>query len=85
MPDTLTTAAGERIAGPDRPPAELLDVCAVADMLGASPRHVYRLADAGRLPAPIKLGALVRWPRRIVLDWIAAGCPAVRTVGRAGR
>jgi excisionase family DNA binding protein len=85
MTETLTTAAGERIAGPDRPPAELLDVRTVANMLGVSPRHVYRLSDAGRMPAPVKLGALVRWPRRAVLDWIAAGCPAVRTVGRAGR
>ena len=85
MTETLTTAAGERIGGPDRAPAELLDVRAVADMLGASIRHVYRLSDAGRMPAPVKLGALVRWPRRIVLDWIAAGCPAVRNVGRAGR
>jgi excisionase family DNA binding protein len=72
-------------AGPDRPPAELLDVRAVAHMLGASTRHVYRLSDAGRMPAPVRIGALVRWPRWIVLDWIAAGCPAVRNVGRAGR
>jgi excisionase family DNA binding protein len=85
MSKTMPTAAGERVAGPDRPPAELLDVRAVADMLGISVRTVYRLSDAGRIPAPVKLGALVRWPRRAVLDWIAAGCPAVRTVGRAER
>ncbi|MCC6238755.1 MAG: helix-turn-helix domain-containing protein [Phycisphaerales bacterium] len=84
MTETLTNATGERIAGPTQP-AELLPVRAVAEMIGASPRHVYRLSDAGRMPAPIKLGALVRWPRRVVLDWIAAGCPAVRTVGRTGR
>jgi excisionase family DNA binding protein len=85
MSETMPPAAGERIAEPDRPQAELLDVRAVAGLLGASPRHVYRLADAGRMPAPVKLGALVRWSRRAVLDWIAAGCPIARNVGRAGR
>ena len=79
MSETMPTAA------PDRAPAELLDVRAVAGVLNVSVRTVYRLADAGRMPAPVRLGALIRWPRRAVLDWIAAGCPAVRTVGRAER
>jgi excisionase family DNA binding protein len=56
----------------------LLDVRAVAQLLGCSPRHVYRLADAGKMPAPVRLGALVRWPRAAIEDWIAAGCPVVR-------
>lgn len=83
MFESMNTATGERIAGPTQP-AELLDVRAVADMLGASTRHVYRMADAGKMPAPVKLGALVRWPRRIVLDWIAAGCPSIRST-KGGR
>ena len=58
---------------------ELLDVRAVAALLGGcSTRHIYRLADAGRMPRPVKLGTLVRWRRAEVLDWISAGCPAVR-------
>lgn len=80
MPDTLN-ATGERIAGPDTRPvvnAELLDVKAVAVLLGCSPRHVYRLSDAGKMPAPVRLSALVRWPRRSILDWIGGGCPVVR-------
>ncbi len=77
MTETLT-ATGERIAGQDQAPAELLTVRAVADMLGASTRHVYRLADAGRMPAPVKLGALVRWNRAALLTWISGGCPEVR-------
>jgi len=87
MTETLTTAAGERIAGRDEHTrdAALLDVGGVAALLDCSPRHVYRLSDSGRMPAPVRLGALVRWSRRAVLDWIAAGCPAVRNVGRAGR
>ncbi|MFO0847717.1 MAG: hypothetical protein U0871_04015 [Gemmataceae bacterium] len=36
------------------------------------------VAAAGLLPAPTKLGALVRWDRATLQKWIAAGCPAVR-------
>ena len=59
-------------------PAALLDVRAVAAELGCSQRHVYRLADAGRMPAPVKLGALVRWRRAELSEWIADGCPSCR-------
>jgi excisionase family DNA binding protein len=54
----------------------LLDVKQVASLLGCSERHVYRLNDTGRMPAKAKLGALARWPRQAILDWIAAGCPS---------
>ena len=63
------------------PPVELLDVRAVARLLNCSPRHVYRLADAGKMPAPLRLNALVRWNRAAILAWISEGCPAVRPVG----
>ncbi|WP_146372679.1 helix-turn-helix transcriptional regulator [Symmachiella macrocystis] len=56
-------------------PAKLLDVQAVAGLLDCSTRHVYRLSDAGRMPRPIKLGSLVRWPRSVIEQWIADGCP----------
>ena len=62
--------------------AAMLDVRAMAAMLSCSTRHVYRLADAGRMPPPVRLGALVRWPRRAVETWLAAGCPSCRTGGR---
>jgi predicted DNA-binding transcriptional regulator AlpA len=84
---TTTNANGERIAEPDPRPevfAELLDVNGVSSLGIGSTRHIYRLSDAGRMPAPVKLGALVRWRRREIMDWIAAGCPAVRKPGRAG-
>jgi len=64
--------------------AALLDVRAVAALLDCSPRHIYRLADAGRLPRPVRLGALVRWHRSELADWLADGCPAIRTA-RGGR
>jgi predicted DNA-binding transcriptional regulator AlpA len=70
--DTLTVPAPEPAA------AQLIDVRAVARLLDCSPRHVWRLKDAGHLPRPVRLGALVRWPRQAIEDWIAAGCPAGR-------
>jgi excisionase family DNA binding protein len=76
MADTPTSTAAE----PNAP--RLLDVRGVAALLGCSPRHVYRLSDAGRMPAPVKIGALVRWRRQSVEDWIAAGCMPVRQAGR---
>jgi excisionase family DNA binding protein len=60
------------------PTPALLDVAAVAEMLGCSARHVYRLSDAGRMPPPVKLGALVRWSAASIGEWIDAGCPSVR-------
>ncbi len=40
------------------PPAKLLDVQAVANMLDCSVRHVYRLSDTEQMPSPVKLGAV---------------------------
>lgn len=54
----------------------MLTVHQVAHMLNCSVRHVYRLCDAGRMPRPVRLGALVRWNRTAIESWIEAGCPA---------
>lgn len=62
--------------------AALIDVKAVAKILSCSTRHVYRLADGGRMPAPRKLGALVRWSRSEIEEWLNGGCPQVRKGGR---
>jgi excisionase family DNA binding protein len=70
---------------PPSGPAALLDVCGVAELLHCSRRHVYRLSDSGRLPPPVRLGALVRWDRAILIRWIADGCPPVRRAGRPAR
>jgi excisionase family DNA binding protein len=58
--------------------AQLLDVRAVAQLLDCSTRHVYRLADAGKMPAPLRLGALVRWRRQDLDAWLSAGCKPIR-------
>ena len=70
------------------PPAEffpaLLDVREVSKLLACSTRHVYRLCDAGRMPAAVKLGSLVRWNRDSLTTWIAEGCKSVRVVTAKG-
>ena len=53
----------------------LLTVHDVAEMLNCSGRTVYRLNDAGRMPRPVRLGSLVRWPRATLERWIDQGCP----------
>ena len=66
-----------------RPSVEpLLDVDDLAAWLTCSPRHIYRMTDAGKLPAPIRLGALVRWRRADIENWLAAGCPSIRGARR---
>ena len=60
----------------------LCDVKTVSEILGCSTRHVYRLSDSGRMPAPLRLGSLVRWNRARVQEWIDAGCPSHRRARR---
>jgi excisionase family DNA binding protein len=57
----------------------LLNVDKVARLCGCSPRTIYRLSDAGKMPRPVKIGALVRWEREAILGWIAGGCKPVRS------
>ena len=79
---TPTNAADGRTVGPAPRPgvgAELLAVKAVATLLGGcSTRHVYRLADAGQMPRPIRLGTLVRWRRSELISWLDGGCQPIR-------
>ena len=79
--EATATATVERIdgrdAGPGAVPA-MLTVNQVARMLCCSSRTIYRLTDSGRMPRPVKLGSLVRWPRDVIERWIAAGCPDAR-------
>ena len=57
---------------------KLLSVQNVSEMLGVSPRHIRRLNDAGRMPAPVRLGKSVRWPESALTEWVKAGCPDCR-------
>jgi excisionase family DNA binding protein len=59
------------------PATALIDVERIADLLHCSTRHVQRLAADGRMPAPIRIGSLRRWPRATIEKWIEEGCPSV--------
>ncbi len=52
----------------------LIDAKAVGRMLGCSWRTVYRLADAGKLPRPVKVGRLTRWRKDLIEAYILNGC-----------
>ncbi len=69
---------------PETPAAVLLDVRAVAARLACSSRHIYRMADAGMMPPPRRLGALVRWSVDDLDRWLADGCPRVRPLSKGG-
>ena len=60
------------------PEPTMVDVAWMARELGCSERHVHRMRDAGQMPAPVKLGSLVRWNRKMIEKWMADGCPGVR-------
>jgi excisionase family DNA binding protein len=64
------------------PAAALIDVKFVAALNSCSPKHIYRLVDAGKMPPPVRLGALVRWNRATIDAWIAAGCPSMKGAKR---
>ena len=62
------------------PDSMLLDVRDVAAMAKISCRTVYRLSDAGAMPRPIKVGAVLsRYYRHEIVAWILAGCVNLRT------
>ncbi len=73
----MTAAMPKRTTG-----RKLGGVRAVAEKLDCSPRHVYRMADAGRMPAPRRLASLVRWDLEEIDRWIANGCKPVRQAKR---
>ena len=58
---------------------------AVGRVLDLSWRTVYRLADAGKIPAGFKLGACRRWDMAEIEAFIAGGCKPVRRADRSAR
>jgi predicted DNA-binding transcriptional regulator AlpA len=53
----------------------LVTVDEAAKICRMSKAMFYKLHAAGKTPRRIKLGALARWRRRELLDWIRADCP----------
>lgn len=60
------------------------DVNDVALLLSLSPRTVRRRADDGSIPAPVRIGAAIRWDLDRLDRWIKEGCPDLRRRGRQG-
>jgi excisionase family DNA binding protein len=54
----------------------MLSIQDVAELLKCSDRHIANMRNEGRMPPCIKLGTLVRWPRKTIEEWIVGGCPA---------
>jgi predicted DNA-binding transcriptional regulator AlpA len=46
-----------------------------ARILDVSARTLWRLNSAQRIPAPVRLGGIVRWRLEEIKNWIAEGCP----------
>ena len=57
----------------------LYSVKEVAALLDCSTREVYRLRDARKVPAPIKLGGMVRWIKTELDQWLANRCRPVES------
>ena len=49
----------------------------LAARLGISRAHVWKLLSLGQLPSPVRLGRAVRWDKRVIDAWLAAGAPAM--------
>jgi predicted DNA-binding transcriptional regulator AlpA len=52
------------------PADSLVDTATMALLLSCCPRHVHRMAAAGQLPRPIRLGQLCRWRVGTLRDWL---------------
>ncbi len=70
MPATCQKDRTEVSTTPHAQPL-LLNVQQLAQLLGVSTRHIWRMRDSGQLPPAIKLGAkIVKWSREDVVAWI---------------
>jgi len=59
--------------------AKLVDARTLAKMLSVSPRTIWRLRSAGRLPKPVTFGGSVRWRFSDILLWQEMRCPDQKT------
>lgn len=66
-------------AGKTRRPPEirkrLYSVADVAAMGSFGSRTLYRWVDAGKMPAPIRIGSSVRFRAEEIDRWFDEGCP----------
>jgi predicted DNA-binding transcriptional regulator AlpA len=60
------------------PDDALIGVAQVAQLYSCSTRHAWRAADGGLIPAPLRVGRIVRWRIGSIRDHIRGGCQPVR-------
>ena len=56
----------------------LINAKELAEMLSVSPRHIWRMKAAGKLPRAIEIGHCVRWKLLDISNWLAMDCPAMK-------
>jgi len=66
----------ERQRQPDGQSPLMMTVQELARELQLSVKTVRRHEKEGKIPEPARLGQQIRWPRQMILDWIAADCPS---------
>ena len=70
----------------DLPPVDdgtlLLTADHLAKLLCVSRLSIWRWRAAGRLPAPLRIGRVIRWRRSEIETWLAARCPSCRPPAR---
>lgn len=66
-------SAGGTEAGVSEP--LLITPCQLAAMLQVSKRTLWRMLSAKLLPAPVRVGGIVRWRIEEIDRWISGGCP----------
>lgn len=52
---------------------QTLDSKTLAQRLCLSRRQIYRLMKEKKIPAPVRVGGVWRWPESEIADWLAAG------------
>jgi excisionase family DNA binding protein len=67
LAERLPATNGERMTY-----SHLLTVRQVAELLNCSQSHIRRQYEAGKFPAPVRIGALVRWIPSTITSWLAA-------------
>ncbi len=64
-----------RLRTPCQKPADLMAVGELARRLGISVRQAHRMNKAGLIPAPLRIGACVRWHPAEIDRWLQCGAP----------
>lgn len=75
--ESLQSATSSSLVGKQAPKEEplLIDSRQASKLLGVSPRKLWQMQNSGEMPAPAKIGRLVRWGYEELRAWVAAGCP----------